>query len=92
MIATDALRAQLLDADAFVVPDPYLRAAVVFDSVEVHGSRVVISFTVQPIAEVVEDSKSRAPKFAVPDYRSVRMVLPEAQALSLLASLEAALG
>ena len=74
----------------FTVPDPLLRATVLFDQVDVVHGGVRMTFTVQPLLEMREGSRMRAARCA--EYSSIRIVLPKAQALSLQAALHEALG
>ena len=68
------------------VPDPFLRAWVVLEAVEAHGTTVTLAFSVCQQAHQALDRQ-----FHSMPYRAIRIVLPRAQALSLLASLTEAL-
>ena len=67
------------------VPDPFLRAWIIFESVEAHGTTVTLTFAVCQQATSPQDH--RAPQFRSLPYRSIRIQLPAAQALSLQATL-----
>ena len=65
------------------VPDRFLRAWVVLESAEAHVSEVTLAFSVCQQAHQALDRQ-----FHSMPYRSIRIVLPRAQALSLLAALQ----
>ena len=87
---TTSIAAERSD-DELTIPAQWLRASILFDQVEVlPDRRVCLTFTVQPIPKVPTDTLN-TPYYRAPDYRSIRIVLPEAQALSLQAALNEAL-
>ena len=85
---TTSIAAERSD-DELTIPAQWLRASILFDQVEVlPDRRVCLTFTVQPIPKLPTDALN-TPYYRSPDYRSIRIVLPEAQALSMKAALDA---